>query len=113
MPEPPRRGRPPSPQTAHRQAAAWLRTQLAAKRWKVGEALPSLRQLAEQTGFAFGAMRRAAEQLKAERRIHASPRRRLVVTRMVDGPMDGRDTLLVVSSNPLSARTSIALDLLR
>lgn len=113
MAERPRRGRPPSPETAHRQAAAWLRTQLTSKRWKVGEVLPSLRQLARESPFSFGAMRQAVEQVKGERRVHVSANKRLVVTRLIDSPMDGRDMLLVVSSNPIGDRSLSMLDMLR
>ena len=46
-------------------------------------------------------MRLAVDHLKRERRIQVSPRKRLVITRLVDSPMDGRDYVLVVSSSPL------------
>src|SRR5476651_2012124 len=94
-------GRPADSNAAHRRAAEQLRSAITSRRWKVGDAIPSLRQLAREMRFSVGAVREALEQLKRERRVHVNARRRLVITRIVDSPMDGRDYLLIVSSSPL------------
>ena len=94
-------GRPPSPHAEHRRVASELRKLIAQPRRRIGEVLPSLRQLAGELGTTLSAVRQAVELLKREKRIALNARQRLVVSRNLDPAMDGGGIVLVVNADPL------------
>lgn len=108
----PRRGRPVAADAEHRRVATAMRTYIQEGRWKGGSILPSLRSLARKFNASFGTVRLAVGVLKQERRLKRNAWRRLVV-RDLDSPMDGRDTILVVLTRPLSGLGALTAELLK
>ena len=105
---PGRRGRPPSPQVAHRRIADVLRQRMVHGELSANAVLPSVRELARAYRVSVDTVWEAVQVLKQEGRIGRTPKRRLAVLPVYGAlpAMTPQGALLEVITAPLHKRIS-------